>query len=127
MVSPPDKNGQEVIQQTAKTHVATDGNAVTFSALGPLDSSQGSSYDAEFLARRTAVPGTNGWSTAGINPPGGSNTFLATFTGNTPGYVNAFTPDLSAGIYSSWRPLTDAPPSPKSPTSTAATASAPPT
>jgi hypothetical protein len=112
MVSPLDKNGLDVITQTNKTHVSTDGNAVTFSTIGGFGEQQGTSFDSEYLARRTAVPATNGWSTHGINPAGGSTTFgpaVLGFGGNTPSYLNAFTPDLSAAVYRSWRPLTDAP------------------
>jgi hypothetical protein len=109
LVSPPGKNGADVLRQTNKTHVATGGNGVTFSAAGSFGSVQGSSFDSEYLSRRTGIPGTNGWSTHGINPPGASLTFPASLTSNTPTYVNAFTPDLSAAIYSSWRPLTHAP------------------
>src|SRR5215212_5775627 len=112
MVSPSDKNGADVIQQTDKTHVADDGNGVTFSALGAFGALQGSSFDAEYLSRRTAVPGSNGWSTLGINPNGLATTFKAVVTGqgfNTPSYLDAFTPDLSAAVYRSWRPLTNAP------------------
>jgi hypothetical protein len=112
MVSPPDKNGQDVITQTDKTHVASDGDGVTFSAIGGFGEQQGTSYDSEFISRRTAQPGTNGWATSGINPKGGSTTFVATGLGqggNTPSFMDAFTPDLSAAIYRSWRPLTDAP------------------
>jgi len=112
LVSPPSKNGSDVIQQTGKTHVASDGNGVTFSALGAFGALQGTSFDTEYLSRRTGVPGTNGWSTHGINPPERGSTFGAAAFGNggnTPSYLNAFTPDLSAAIYRSWRPLTDAP------------------
>jgi hypothetical protein len=108
-VSPPEKNGSDVIQQTAKTHVATDGDGVTFSAMGGFGELQGTSFDAEYVSHRTGVPGTNGWSTRGINPPGGSDTLLATVLGDTPTFVDAFTPDLSSAIYKSWSPLTDAP------------------
>jgi Tol biopolymer transport system component len=109
MVSPPAKSGADVIRQTNKTHVATDGSGVTFSAVGVFGSPQGTSFDSEYLSRRTGIPATNGWSTHAMNPPGGSETLQAFFTGNVPGYVNAFTPDLSTAIYRSWRPLTDAP------------------
>src|SRR5215207_7450035 len=61
MVSPPGKSGAEVIQQTAKTHVATDGNGVTFSTLSGFGTAQATSLDAEYLSRRTGVAGTNGW------------------------------------------------------------------
>jgi hypothetical protein len=110
LVSPPEKGGSDVIRQTSKSHVATDGDGVTFSAVGAFGETQGTSFDSEFLSRRTAAPGSNGWSTSGINPPGGAETFRAFFTGaNVPTFVNAFTPDLSTAIYRSWRPLTDAP------------------
>lgn len=111
LVSPPGKNGSDVIQETNKTHVANNGNGVTFSALGGFGVQQGTSFDSEYLSRRTGLPGTNGWSTRGINPRGGSDTFAATALGgeNFPSYVDAFTPDLSTAIYQSWRPLTDAP------------------
>jgi hypothetical protein len=108
-VSPPDKSGADVIQQTDKTHVATDGDGVTFSALGGFGELQGTSFDTEYVSHRTAIPGTNGWSTHGINPPGGSDTLSATLLGNTPTFVDAFTPDLSAAVYRSWAPLTGAP------------------
>jgi len=112
LVSPPGKNGSDVIQQTDKTHVASDGDGVTFSALGAFGELQGTSFDTEYLSRRTAVPGTNGWRTHGINPAERGSTFGAAafgLGGNTPSYMDAFTPDLSAAIYRSWRPLTDAP------------------
>jgi hypothetical protein len=109
MVSPPGKNGAEVLQQTTKTHVATDGDGVTFSALSGFGTVQGTSLDAEYLSRRTGMSGTNGWTTQGINPLGASDTLLAIVLGNNNTYVNAFTPDLSAAIYRSWRPLVDAP------------------
>lgn len=112
LVSPPHKNGSDVIQQTSKTHVASDGDSVTFSTLGAFGTLQGTSFDTEHLSRRTGAAGTNGWSTRGINPAGGSTTFVAAALGqggNTPSYMDAFTPDLSAAIYRSWQPLTDGP------------------
>jgi hypothetical protein len=109
LVSPPDKGGSDVISQTSKTHVATDGDGVTFSAVGAFGETQGTSFDSEYLSRRTAMPRTSGWSTHGINPPGGAETFPAFLTNNISTFVNAFTPDLSTAIYRSWTPLTDAP------------------
>ena len=112
LVSPPGKNGADVIQQTNKTHVASDGNGVTFSALSAFGDLEGTSFDTEYLSRRTGVAGTHGWRTRGINPAERGSTFGAAalgLGGNTPSYLNAFTPDLSAAIYRSWRPLTYAP------------------
>jgi hypothetical protein len=109
LVSPPAKSGLDVLQQTDKTHVTPDGNGVTFSALGGFGSLQGTSFDVEYLSRRTGAPGTNGWATHGINPPGGALTFPAVGTNNIPSFVDAFTPDLSTAVYQSWIPLTAAP------------------
>jgi hypothetical protein len=105
MVSPPDKNGVNVTQRTDKTHVSTDGDAVTFGALGNFGDVTGSAIDTEYLARRTAEPGTNGWATHGINPLARGVAGEAVLA-NTGTYVNAFAPDLDSAIYRSWRPLT---------------------
>lgn len=108
LVSPPAKNGVEVIPQTDKTHVAPDGNGVTFSALGGFGDVSGSAFDFEYLSRRTGQPGTNGWTTHGINPLSRPTT-VDTANSNASTYVDGFAPDLSVGIYKTWRPLTDAP------------------
>src|SRR5690242_3405711 len=98
LVSPPDKNGVQVIPQTSKSHVRPDGNAVTFSALGGFGSVEGSSVDFEYLSQRTGVAGTSGWSTHGINPLARPTTFAAAVDDNFSSYLNGFTSDLSAGI-----------------------------
>lgn len=108
LVSPVAKNGVEVIPQTDKTHVAPDGNGVTFSALGGFASVEGSSFDFEYVSHRTGTPGTSGWSTHGINPLTRGTT-LETSNGNNATFVDGFTPNLSAAIYKTWRPLVDAP------------------
>jgi hypothetical protein len=69
----------------------------------------GSSFDFEYLSQRTGAPGTSGWSTHGINPLGHPTTLPAVTNINVPTYVNAFTPDLTVGIYKTWRPLGLAP------------------
>jgi hypothetical protein len=111
MVSPPEKNGLGVVTQNDKIHVATDGDGVTFATLGGFGDQQGTSFDAEYLARRTAQPATNGWSTQGINPRARGTTYAsqaAAINGeNIPSFMDAFTPDLSAAIYRSWSPLTE--------------------
>jgi hypothetical protein len=110
LVSPPDKNGADVIAQTYKTHVASDGNRVTFSAYGAFGALKGTSLDTEYMSRRTGTAGTNGWATQGINPLGAGETFPSIAAANVfPTYMNGFTSDLSAAIYLSWHPLTDAP------------------
>jgi hypothetical protein len=109
LVSPPSKNGADVLAASYKTHVAADGNGATFATLGGFGSVHGTSTDVEYLSRRDGLPNTNGWSTHAINPLGGSLTLRALIFGNVPTVEAAFTPDLTATIYQSWRPLTDAP------------------
>jgi hypothetical protein len=110
LVSPAAKNGIQVIPQTDKHHVAPDGNAVTFSALGGFANPEGSSLDFEYLSQRMGQAGTSGWTTRGINPLARATTYTALINGgNHSTFVDGFTPDLSTGIYKTWRPLTDAP------------------
>lgn len=106
MVSPPEKGGLSVIESSFKTHVAADGNAVTFPARGGFGVIEGAAFDADYIARRTALPGTNGWATRGINPSTRTTTILA-LVGNALPTYEIFNPDLSSGIYRSWRPLTE--------------------
>jgi hypothetical protein len=108
LVSPPAKNGADVLLMSSKTHAATDGNAVSFSALNAFGPANGTSSDVQYLSRRDGKT-TNGWSARAINPPGGPVTLDALTYGNLPSFEAAFTPDLSAAVYRSWRPLTDAP------------------
>jgi hypothetical protein len=109
MVSPPQKIGADVNANSDRIHVAADANAVTFSATGAFDAAHGTSIDTEYLATRTLQPDSNGWESRSITPLSGSLNFFATRFTSFPGYVNAFTPDLSEGVFQSWRPLTDAP------------------
>ena len=98
MVSPPAKNGADVLLQTEKVQVAADGNGVMFDSLGGFGVLQGAAFDVQYVARRTGEPGTNGWSSHGINPLGKSQTLSASLVGNqAPTYVNGYTPDLSSG------------------------------
>jgi hypothetical protein len=103
------KNGADLIALSSKTHASADGNAAVFAALNAFGPAAGTSADVEYLSRRDGTPGTSGWSTRAINPAGGPLTFAAIVTGNLPSFEAAFTPDLSSGIFRSWRPLTDAP------------------
>lgn len=110
MVSPLEKSGAQVLAFSEKTFAAADGDAAAFAALSGFGEVQGTSYDTQYLSRRTGLAGTSGWSTHGINPLGKSvdlRPSLIAEEGST--YVNGFTPDLSAGVYLSEAALTDAP------------------
>jgi hypothetical protein len=108
MVSPPSKNGQDVIPHSPGTFASVDGNGVAFLGLGVFADAKEASANVQYVARRTGVSGTNGWSTDAVNPPGKALSFLALYFGNLPTFY-AFTPDLTGGVYMSWKSLTDAP------------------
>jgi Tol biopolymer transport system component len=109
MVSPPAKNGADVILQSYKTFAASSGDGVAYPALGAFGDVRGTSTDVQYLSRRTGQAGTNGWSTHAINPLGAAPTLLPLFFSNVPTFEAGFSPDLTAAIFKSWRPLTDAP------------------
>ena len=109
LVSPPEKSGADVIAQSYKTFAAVDGNGVAWPATGAFAGALGTSVDVQYLSRRDGGAGTSGWRTHSINPAGGSQTLQALIFGQTPTFEAAFTDDLTAGVYKSWRPLTDAP------------------
>ncbi len=109
LVSPSEKSGADVIAQSYKTFVAVDGNGVAWPATGAFAGALGTSVDVQYLSRRDGAAGTSGWRTHSINPAGGSQTLQALIFGQVPTFEAAFTEDLTAGVYKSWRPLTDAP------------------
>jgi hypothetical protein len=108
MVSAPAKQGADVIPNSFKTVSASDGNGVAYVALGAFGPVKGTATDVQYIARRTATPATNGWSTTAVNPPGQALAVIPLFTGAAPSF-EAFTPDLHDGIFRSWKSLTDAP------------------
>lgn len=106
MVSPPDKNGADVIADSSKTFSSSDGGGVSYGVLSAFGDVKGTSVDVQYLGRRTGSAGTNGWSTHAITPPISSQTFESIATENMPTFEAAFTPDLSAAVFRSWNPLT---------------------
>lgn len=108
MVSPTEKNGQDVIPNSFKTVAATEGSGVAYVAVGAFGDVKGTATDVQYVARRTGAAGTAGWATTAVNPPGQSLTLLPLLRGAAPSF-EAFTPDLRDGIFRSWRSLTDAP------------------
>ncbi len=110
MVSPPDKSGGNVAANTARTHAAADGNAATFASTVAFGDARGINTAAEYMARRDAAPGTNGWSTHAITPTQRSFPIYAGFVQVlAPGYAGDFSADLSRGVFLSQRPLTEDP------------------
>ncbi len=99
MVSPPDKNGGDVYPASSRTRAAADGNAVQFISPAGFAHSSGMTVLGEYIAERTAAPGTPGWATHGILPKQPSISLVGLAQGAFPLYQGEMSPDLSRGIY----------------------------
>jgi hypothetical protein len=108
MVSPPEKNGADVIPNSYKTFAAEVGEGVSYPTEGAFGDVKGTAIETQYLSRRVGAAGTNGWSTHSITPLGRSPHTFAIFNFNFPEF-EAMAPDLSGGIYRSWSTLDDSP------------------
>jgi hypothetical protein len=113
LVSPSEKHGNDVIADSSRTHAAGAAApglpaAVAFASLGGFADAIGGGIATEYLAQRTALPGTSGWSTHAITPPQQPMSITAAAQQLDPAF-EAFSPDLSRAIFRAWSPLTDAP------------------
>jgi hypothetical protein len=111
LVSPPDKNGGDVLAATARTRVATDGGAIAFASLTGFGDVAGTGIASDYLAVRShdPHPGTSGWTTHAVTPPQDPLTSRANIAAMDPLYEGDFSPDLSRGIFRAWSLLGDAP------------------
>jgi hypothetical protein len=113
LVSPSEKHGSDVIASSSRTHAAAGERAglpaaVAFASLGGFADVLGGGIATEYLAQRTAQPGTSGWSTHAITPPQEPMSVTAAARQLDPVF-EAFSPDLTKAIFRAWSPLTDAP------------------
>lgn len=108
MVSPPDKNGGDVLPDSQRVRAATDGGAVAFASMTGFGDAASNPLSLDYMAERSTdpTPGSNGWSTHAITPPQESVSAQGVVLAN-PGYVGDFSPDLSTGIFKAWSPLTE--------------------
>lgn len=105
MVSPPDKNGGDVMPYTPRTRASADGDAVSFASLVPFGDAQGTGVAVEHLALR----GADGWRSHAITPPQDTGSLkLPTATADTY-YDNVFSPDFERGITMAVKPVTEDP------------------
>ena len=109
MVSPPDKNGGDVMATSARVRTATDGSAATYASLSASGDVMGTGVATEYMSVRTAAQGTRGWSTHAISPPQPPLTYVLLLFGFETMYQGAFSSDLTQGVVRAWSPLTDAP------------------
>ena len=113
LVSPSEKHGNDVIADSSRTHAAAGTTpalpaAVAFASLGGFADAIGGGIATEYLAQRTAQPGTSGWTTHAITPPQQPMSITAAVRQLDPAY-EAFSPELSKAVFRAWSPLTDVP------------------
>jgi hypothetical protein len=114
LVSPAAKLGSDVIAETSRTRAAaaeTPGfpMAVTFASLGGFADTVGGGISTEYLAQRSATPGTSGWTTHAITPRQEPMSLAAAAAQLDPLYEGDMAADLSRAIFRAWSPLTAAP------------------
>jgi hypothetical protein len=111
MVSPPDKNGGDVLANSQRTRAAADGGAVMFASLSVFADALGTGVASEYMAERStsADPGNSGWNTHAITPPQTPQSFLGAFNLAEAAYQGEVSPDLTRGAIRTFSPLTDAP------------------
>jgi hypothetical protein len=109
MVSPPDKNGGDVMSQGTRTRVSTDGDAASFTSLAGFGDVAGTGISTTYLSKRTAAPGTQGWSTHSIMPRVEPLSINAAIQGMDSIYMGEFSDDLSKGVLRTFTNLTDDP------------------
>jgi Tol biopolymer transport system component len=107
MVSPPAKNGADVMGVPDRTRASRDGNAVQFASLIGFGDVQGTGIATEYMGVRDGSPGTWGWSVHAITPLATEPlSSVDTVFGLEPRYMGEFSSDLSKGVFLSKTMLT---------------------
>lgn len=109
LVSPPQKQGSDVMANGERTRAAANGGAVSFSSLGGLVDVRGTGVATDYMSRRTGAEGTAGWQTHAITPLQEPLSLGAAFTALDPFYDGEFSDDLSRGVFRAFSPVTAAP------------------
>jgi hypothetical protein len=111
LVSPPNKNGAEVMGDSARTRAAADGSAATFSSLEAFGDVRGTSDANEYMSIRSTnpEPGNNGWSTHAITPAQEPGTLRGALQALEPMWEGEMSANLERGVFRAWSPLTQAP------------------
>jgi hypothetical protein len=111
LVSPPDKNGTDVIADTSRTQAAGDGSAFVFSSLGAFGDAMSATAANDYMAKRSTDPdpGDNGWDTHSLIPKIPSLTLRILSDKYEPRYIGQMTDDLNKGMFTSFSSPTDDP------------------
>jgi hypothetical protein len=105
MVSPPDKNGADIMADTGRTRIALDGSAASFPSLVAFGDAIGTNVATDYLS----VRGADGWATHAITPRQDPDTATSDFFGIESEYDGAFSDDLSKGAFVGMSPVTPDP------------------
>jgi hypothetical protein len=104
MVSPPEKNGGQIMIDSGRSDIAPDGGAARFASLQAFGDAIGTSVATDYVALR----GSGGWATHAITPDQSPETAVPISRGFQADYA-ALSPDLSKGVFLSWSPVTEDP------------------
>jgi hypothetical protein len=107
MVSPPAKNGGDVMADSQRTRAASDGSAIEFTSLSGFGDVLGTGYAAEYISERSTAAAATGWVTHAITPAQPPLPFTATAL--EPRYQGEFSTDLTNGVFQAFWPLTSDP------------------
>lgn len=102
MVSPAEKNGNDVFPDNNRTRAAADGSAVGFFSLGAFADAIGTGITTEYVSERSA----GGWTTHAVTPALASTSYGEVFSLIDSFYVGDFIQDLGAGTFYATGPLT---------------------
>jgi DNA-binding beta-propeller fold protein YncE len=106
LVSPAEKDGNDIVADTGRTRASVDGNAAAFESLGAFADAHGAGVAVEYMSIRDGRPGTGGWSTHAITPVQGPTAAHWGGSGFDPEYEGEMSPDLSSGVFRTSSPVT---------------------
>ncbi len=105
LVSPTNgKNGADAQAESHFSYSSTSGNGFAYITSAGFGDVRGTTASAQYVARRTGVSGTNGWSSHNVSPVVIAPDAIAGGNGNLPGF-EAFNPELTGAVYRSWSTL----------------------
>jgi DNA-binding beta-propeller fold protein YncE len=104
-VSPADKNGGDIMADSQRVRVATDGDAVNFASLAAFGDARGTGLATDYAS----VRGLGDWSTHAITPPQTAHTIPFIISTLQALYTGPFSDDLSHGVFLGVSPVTSDP------------------